>query len=76
MDVRSENETGKLLFKWDPKTDIVSISCKDTVYDIKLIRASENSSYRVVGKRYKKVSRASPRVMSQSTDSDKSSTNK
>ena len=60
MDVRSENETGKLLFKWYPKTDIVSISCKDTVYDIKLIRASENSSYRVVGKRYKKAPRASP----------------
>lgn len=27
MDIRSENETGKLLFKWDPNTDVVSIFC-------------------------------------------------
>lgn len=61
MDVRSENETGKLLFKWDPETDIVSVSCRDAIYDVKLIRASGNSSYRIVGKHYKQgAPRASP----------------
>lgn len=34
MDIRSENETGKLLFKWDPDTDIISVACKDAVYDV------------------------------------------
>ena len=59
MDIRSENKTGKLLFKWDPDTDIVSISCRDAVYDVKLIRRLEGSTYCVVRKRYKKASRDS-----------------
>lgn len=60
MDIRSENETGKLLFKWDPDENIVSISCKDVVYDVKLIRTSINSAYRVIGKRRKKSSHDPP----------------
>ena len=54
MDVRSENETGKLLFKWDPDTDIISVACKDAVYDVRLIRSLEKKTYRVIGKRSKK----------------------
>lgn len=54
MDVRSENETGKLLFKWDPDTDIISVACKDTVYDVRLIRSLEKNTYRVIGKHSKK----------------------
>lgn len=54
MDVRSENEMGKLLFKWNPETDVVSISCRDAIYDVKLIRASDKSTYRIIGKRCKK----------------------
>ena len=54
MDIRSENETGKLLFKWDPDTDIISVACKDAVYDVRLIRSLEKKTYRVIGKRSKK----------------------
>jgi hypothetical protein len=60
MDVRSENETGKLLFKWDPETDVVSISCRDAIYDVKLIRTPDKSTYHIVGKRYKKDMRGYP----------------
>ena len=61
MDIRSENETGKLLFKWDPDTDIISVACKDAVYDVRLIRSLEKKTYRVIGKRSKKnAPRASP----------------
>ena len=59
MDIRSENETGKLLFKWDPDTNIVSISCRDAIYDVKLIRSPNNSSYRVVNKHSKQPARDS-----------------
>ena len=60
MDIRSENETGKLLFKWNPDTDVVSVSCRDAIYDVKLIRSLDKSTYRVIGKRYKqKAPRAS-----------------
>lgn len=61
MDVRSENETGKLLFKWDPESNIVSVSCRDAIYDVKLIRAPDKSTYHIVGKRYKKDARGTPR---------------
>lgn len=61
MDVRSENETGKLLFKWDPETDVVSISCRDAIYDVKLIRTPDKSTYHIVGKRYKKNVCVAPR---------------
>jgi hypothetical protein len=60
MDIRSENEKGKLLFKWDPDTNIVSISCRDAIYDVKLIRSPNNSSYRVVNKYSKQSARDSP----------------
>ena len=61
MDIRSENETGKLLFKWDPDTDIVSIACRGDVYDVKLIRSLDKNTFRVIGKLCKKNSpRASP----------------
>ena len=61
MDIRSENETGKLLFKWDPDTDVVSVSCRDAIYDVKLIRSLDKNTFRVIGKRYKQKSpRASP----------------
>ena len=61
MDIRSENETGKLLFKWDPDTDIVSVACKDAVYDVRLIRSLDKNTYRVIGKHSKKnAPRASP----------------
>lgn len=53
MDIRSENETGRLLFKWNPDTDVVSVSCRDAIYDVKLIRSLDKSTYRVIGKRYK-----------------------
>ena len=68
MDIRSDKERGKLLFKWDPNTDIVSISCRDVIYDVKLIRTLNNSSYCVIGKRDKKSPRASP---SEKIDADR-----
>lgn len=64
MDVRSEYETGKLLFKWDPQTDIISISCKDTIYDVKLIHSSNRNMYKVVGKHRKPSARDAPRESS------------
>lgn len=60
MDIRSENETGKLLFKWDPDTNVVSISCRDAIYDVKLIRTPNNNSYRILNKRSKQSARDSP----------------
>ena len=71
MDIRSENKTGKLLFKWDPEKNIVSIVCKDTVYDVKLIHALEGCTYCVVGKHYKKEPRASPKDAISALNADK-----
>ena len=64
MDVRSEYETGKLLFKWDPQNNIVSISCKDTIYDVKLIHFPDHGTYKVVGKHRKSSARDAPRELS------------
>ena len=69
MDIRSENETGKLLFKWDPDTDIVSIACRGDVYDVKLIRSLDKNTFRVIGKRCKQQApRASPENRSTTND--------
>ena len=36
MDVRTEQDGGKLLFQWDPHENIISIVRKNMIYDIKL----------------------------------------
>ena len=41
MDVRTEQEGGKLLFQWDPQENIISIAKKNMIYDIKLSTIGE-----------------------------------
>ena len=53
VDVRTDYESGKLLFQWNPSNDVVSIAYKDTVYDIKLLHEQKGYAYEVIGKRKK-----------------------
>ena len=57
MEVRTEYDSGKLLFQWDPSNDVVSITCKDMVYDIKLLHKQKGYAYEVISKRKKPVIR-------------------
>lgn len=75
MDIRTENVTGKLLFKWDPDTDIISVAGKDAVYDVRLIRSLEKKTYRVIGKHSKKnAPHASPEYNTVKNSVEKDST--
>lgn len=48
MDVRTEQGKGKLLFRWEPIKNVISIVCQNTVYDIRLLRNEEGGSYEVI----------------------------
>ena len=52
IDVRSEYDKGKLLFRWDPDTSEVSIVLKDTLYRIRLERDAV-SAYKIIEKKPK-----------------------
>lgn len=54
MDVRTDYETGKLLFQWDPQNNIISIVHKDMMYKIQLLRNSDSHTYKIVDKRNKR----------------------
>ena len=46
IEIRSEQDTGKLLFKWDPQTNVVSIVNKDKLYSVAL--SCEGREYRIL----------------------------
>ena len=53
MDRRTDEKTGKRLFRWEPKSNIVSVACKNTVYDVKLRHEQAEGAYEVIGKHEK-----------------------
>ena len=57
MDIRTEYNSGKLLFRWEPTSNVVSIACKDTVYDVKLLHEQKGDTYEVIRKREKPKSK-------------------
>lgn len=54
MDIRTERENGKLLFRWEPTGNVVSISCRDAIYDVRLIQNSKGHTYQIVDRHEKK----------------------
>ena len=59
MDVRTENGKGKLLFRWEPKNNIVSIVCKNMVYEIQLLQNKEGGTYAIIEMHDKHVAKNS-----------------
>ncbi|MBQ8331867.1 MAG: hypothetical protein IJX94_05150 [Clostridia bacterium] len=55
IEVRSEYDKGKLLFKWDPERNLVSVVSKDTLYCVELGRDERKGNYRIVEKTAKKI---------------------
>lgn len=53
VEVRSEEQKGKLLFKWDPQSNVVDIVLKDTVYSVKLGQDESGSGYKIIDKKQK-----------------------
>lgn len=48
MEIRTDGERGKLLFKWEPRENTVYIVNRDLLYEVRLIREGECGSYRIV----------------------------
>ena len=59
MDVRTEYDSGKLLFQWNPQSNVISIVRKDVVYDVRLLFA-DNGGYEIIRRTNKKKCRAPP----------------
>ena len=59
MDVRTKYDSGKLLFQWNPESNVIRIVRKDTVYDIRL-SSTENGGYEIIRCSEKTTSRAPP----------------
>lgn len=53
MEVRCDNGTGKFLFEWDPEDDTITLILKGTVYRVKLVKAGNDGTYRILDKRPK-----------------------
>ena len=53
MDIRTEYDSGKLLFRWEPTNNVISIACKDKVYDVKLLHEQKGDTYEVIRKQEK-----------------------
>ena len=53
IEIRSEEQRGKLLFKWDPRSNVIDIVLKDTLYSVKLARSEEGGGYEIIDKRTK-----------------------
>ncbi len=56
MDVRTEQQRGKLLFQWEPSSNVISIVQRDTVYEIKL--SAEDGRYEIIGRHDKRITSA------------------
>lgn len=53
IEIRSEPQKGKLLFKWDPQSNVIDIVLKDTLYSIKLAQSENGGGYEIIDKRIK-----------------------
>jgi len=53
MEVRSDYDTGKFLFEWNPEDDTITLILKGTVYRVKLVKTGKNSTYHILDKRPK-----------------------
>ena len=53
MDIRTDFNGGKLLFRWEPIENVISISCRDAIYDVRLIRAPTQNTYQIIRKHEK-----------------------
>lgn len=62
MDVRTRYDSGKLLFQWNPESNVIRIIRKDTVYDIRLL-LTEEGGYEIIGCSQKTPPRAPPNMM-------------
>ena len=62
MDVRTKYDSGKLLFQWNPESNVIRIIRKDTVYDIRLL-LTEEGGYEIIGCSQKTSLRAPPNMM-------------
>lgn len=45
MEIRTNQGTGRLLFKWDPDHNVISIVCKNKLYDVQL--STQHERYEV-----------------------------
>lgn len=55
LEVRSDDESGKLLFSWNPDDNTVDIVKKDTLYRVKLVKQRTGGAYRILEKRPKQT---------------------
>ncbi len=53
IEVRSEYERGKLLFKWDPQSNIISVVYRDTLYNVRLSTEKLKCKYEIIDKKPK-----------------------
>ena len=53
IEIRSEEQKGKLLFKWDPQSNVVDIVLRDTLYSIKLAQSENGGGYEIIDKKVK-----------------------
>ena len=53
IEIRSEPQKGKLLFMWDPQTNVIDIVLKDTVYSVKLGQSECGGGYEIIEKKLK-----------------------
>ena len=53
IEVRSEYQKGKLLFKWDPEQNIIYLVLKDMLYAVQLEGEEPGGEYRILKKQIK-----------------------
>ena len=53
IEIRSEEQKGKLLFKWDPQSNVVDIVLRDTLYSVKLNGEGGDIGYEIIDKKVK-----------------------
>ena len=48
MEIRTDQNGGKLLFCWDPERNVVSIVNRNTLYDVELRKEQNGGTYQIV----------------------------